>query len=79
MAKPDRDVSFMRENFGTNSLITDYKPEKNKILCIDDVIKLLDFIIERPYNNSSEPYSEGYSHGQVDCAKLIKTHLEKLQ
>ena len=28
----DRNVQFMKEMWGTNSLVTDYKPEKKKLL-----------------------------------------------
>lgn len=28
----DRDVKFMKEMWGTTSLVTDYKPEKKKLL-----------------------------------------------
>jgi hypothetical protein len=79
MSKPDRNVSYMQETFGTNSLITDYKPKKNDTFTITDVILNLDNIITMKHENTGDLYAEGYFYGLIDCAKNIKTQLEKLQ
>jgi hypothetical protein len=41
MSQPDRDSNYMRETFGTTSLITDYVPEKNNVLTLDCIIENL--------------------------------------
>ena len=41
MAQPDRNRNYMREVFGTTSLVTDYTPTKSDVLTLEDVINQL--------------------------------------
>jgi hypothetical protein len=89
MARTDRNLSYMKETFGTTSLVTDYTQPKNDTLSIQDVIEQLRIIrdavseeeIQEILTKSLDP-EENYElyilHkiGMRACAMLTLTLLE---
>jgi hypothetical protein len=82
MALTDRDPSYMKEKFGTTSLITDYHPVKKDTLSIEDVIAQLEHIIkseETLADLQADSSDFIFTLGEVKCAKMILQLLEKLK
>lgn len=87
MTLPDRNTSYMKEQFGTNSLITDYRPTKKDTLTIEDVISQLKHIVLQNIVTSEETERDlqidssllGEKRGMIKCAKMTLQLLEKLK
>jgi hypothetical protein len=86
MALPDRNTEYMQEQFGTTSLITDYRPAKKDTLTIDDVIAQLEDIISSDVSESNLQtvsnvvlFEIGEKQGMIKCAKMTLQLLEKLK
>jgi hypothetical protein len=91
MALTDRDKNYMQEAFGTTSLVTDYRTERNVVLTMEDVIAQLKHIssptedevketlTEQSLQNDAFFFDFGHRLGMKRCAELTLQLLEKLQ
>jgi hypothetical protein len=83
MAKADRDPEYMKEMFGTTSLVTDYgeipaqthEPDPT----IDSILEELDLILASSDSFLSKPYNVGLLHGQQHLARTIYGKLQTLR
>ena len=94
MAKTDRSPNYMKETFGTNSLITDYGPIlPTTTETIDSVLKELEEILAVPYNEMTKPQESpnepdkfieeiidfGFNSGVRHLAEKLYPKLKNLQ
>lgn len=77
MAKTDRDPNYMKEVFGTTSLITDYVVPKPAVT-IESILEDL----KSEYDSAMEPdgYYDAheYNRGYIDGLKMVIDSLEQL-
>jgi hypothetical protein len=77
MAKTDRDSNYMREVFGTTSLITDYVSPEPPVT-VESILEDL----KSEYASAMKPdgYYDAheYNRGFIDCLKNVIDKLEQL-
>jgi hypothetical protein len=78
MAKTDRDPNYMKEAFGTKSLITDYGPTPslpNPPATLDSILKDLEEIL----SNREAGWYDSYDCGRYHLAENLYPKLKALQ
>jgi hypothetical protein len=78
MAKTDRDPVYMKETFGTASLITDYGPTPslpNPPEMLDSILKELEEIL----SNREAGWYDSFDSGRYHLAETIYPKLKTLQ
>lgn len=78
MAKTDRDPNYMRETFGTESLITDYGPTPSLPTppeTLDSILKELEEIL----SNGEAGWYDSFDCGRHQLAEKLYPKLKALQ
>ena len=79
MAKTDRDSSYMKETFGTESLITDYGPTPSFTdhpETLDSILKELEQILSK---GGDDGWHDSFDCGRYQLAEKLYLKLKALQ
>ncbi len=76
MAKTDRDTNYMKETFGTESLITDYGPTPSLPTppeTLDSILRELEEILSKEYAGWYDSFDSGRYHLAEKLYPTLKT------
>jgi hypothetical protein len=78
MAKTDRDSKYMKETFGTESLITDYGPTPS-LPTPPETLDLILTELEEILSNREAGWYDSFGRGQYHLAEKLYPKLKALQ